>query len=124
MSKNEFVCDCNVIHQEIVDMTNQKMLNDKLFNKIADFYKILQDRTRIKILYALDQSEMCVCDIANVLSMSKSSISHQLGTLRRSGVVKCRKNGKEVYYMLDDDHVKEVIEIAIKHIEHKENMEK
>lgn len=124
MSKNEFVCDCNVIHQEIVDMTNQKMLNDKLFNKIADFYKILQDRTRIKILYALDQSEMCVCDIANVLSMSKSSISHQLGTLRRSGVVKCRKDGKEVYYMLDDDHVKEVIEIAIKHIEHKENMEK
>ena len=62
---------------------------------------------------------MCVCDIANVLNMSKSSISHQLGTLRRSGIVKCRKQGKEVYYMLDDEHVKQVFEIASEHIEHK-----
>ena len=60
----------------------------------------------------------CVCDIANVLGMSKSSISHQLGT-RRSGIVKCRKVGKEVFYTLDDEHVKEVFEVAIEHIEHK-----
>ena len=61
----------------------------------------------------------CVCDISNVLVMSKSSISHQLGTLRRSGIVKCRKVGKEVFYTLDDEHVKEVFEVAIEHIEHK-----
>ncbi|MCM1370381.1 MAG: metalloregulator ArsR/SmtB family transcription factor [Clostridium sp.] len=120
MSKNEFVCDCNVIHQDIVDKIINEMLEDEFFYKMADFYKILGDTTRMKILYALDKEEMCVCDIANVLSMSKSSISHQLGTLRRSGIVRCRKAGKEVYYMLDDDHVRKVIEIGIDHIEHKE----
>lgn len=120
MAKNEFVCDCNIIHQDVVDEITSVMLKDDLFYKIADFFKILGDTTRTKILFALDKKEMCVCDIANVLNMSKSSISHQLGTLRRSGIVRCRKDGKEVYYMLDDDHVKKVIEVAIEHIEHKE----
>ena len=119
MSKNEFICDCNVIHQEVVDKTLKQMKDEDLFNKMAEFFKILGDTTRVKILFALDRNEMCVCDIANVLSMSKSSISHQLGTLRRSGIVKCRREGKEVYYMLDDDHVKEVFEVAVEHIEHK-----
>ena len=77
------------------------------------------DTTRAKILFALDQNEMCVCDIANVLGMSKSSISHQLGTLRRMSIVKCRRQGKEVYYTIDDDHVKGLFELGIEHIEHK-----
>ncbi len=119
MSKNEFVCDCNVIHQDIVDDTRKNMLDEFTFNSLAEFFKIIGDTTRTKILFALDQNEMCVCDIANVLGMSKSSISHQLGTLRRSGIVKCRKEGKEVFYMLDDEHVKKVFEIGIEHIEHK-----
>lgn len=119
MSRNEFICDCNVIHQDMVDDTIKRMLDEDLFNKLAEFFKILGDTTRMKILFALDQNEMCVCDIANVLGMSKSSISHQLGTLRRSGIVKCRKSGKEVFYMLDDEHVKEVFEIGVEHIEHK-----
>lgn len=119
MSKNEFVCDCNMIHQDVVESTTKGMLEEDTFNKLAEFFKILGDTTRVKILFALDRNEMCVCDIANVLNMSKSSISHQLGTLRRSGIVKCRKAGKEVYYMLDDEHVKEVFEIGVEHIEHK-----
>ena len=119
MAKNEFICDCNVIHQDVVDSTTKSMPDADTFNKLAEFFKILGDTTRVKILFALDQNEMCVCDIANVLEMSKSSISHQLGTLRRSGIVKCRKSGKEVFYMLDDNHVKEVFEIGIEHIEHK-----
>lgn len=119
MSRNEFICDCNIIHQEVVDKTLEKMPDGDLFNKLAEFFKILGDTTRARILFALDQNEMCVCDIANVLGMSKSSISHQLGTLRRSGIVKCRKEGKEVYYMLDDDHVKGLFELGIEHIEHK-----
>ena len=86
---------------------------------MADFFKLLGDTTRAKILFSLDQNEMCVCDIANVLGMSKSSISHQLGILRRAGIVKCRKEGKEVYYMLDDDHVKRSFELGLEHIEHK-----
>lgn len=119
MSKNEFICDCNIIHQDVVESTMKKMTDEYLFSKLAEFFKILGDITRAKILFALDQNEMCVCDIANVLGMSKSSISHQLGTLRRSGIVKCRKQGKEVYYMLNDEHVSRLFELGIEHIEHK-----
>ena len=72
MSKNEFICDCNIIHQDVVKNTLRKMPEDDLFNKLAEFFKILGDTTRAKILFALDQNEMCVCDIANVLGMSKS----------------------------------------------------
>ena len=86
---------------------------------MADFFSIIVVTTSVIILDAWDKNELCVCDIANVLGMSKSSISHQLGTLRRSGIVKCRKVGKEVFYTLDDEHVKEVFEVAIEHIEHK-----
>jgi len=119
MSKNEFVCDCNIIHQDIVDKTLLEMEDDELLIKLTEFFKILGDTTRVKILNALDKNEMCVCDIANVLNMSKSSISHQLSTLRRSGIVKCKKNGKEVFYTLDDEHVKQVFEVGIEHINHK-----
>lgn len=119
MSKNEFICDCNIIHQEVVDVVLKSMPDGSLFNKLAEFFKILGDTTRAKILFALDKHEMCVCDIANVLGMSKSSISHQLGTLRRMNIVKCRKEGKEVYYTIDDDHVKGLFELGMEHIEHK-----
>ena len=119
MPKNEFVCDCNIIHKDLVDKTLKQMEDEDLLNKLSEFFKILGDTTRTKILYALDKNELCVCDIANILNMSKSSISHQLGTLRRSGIVKCKKRGKEVFYMLDDEHVKQVFEVGIEHIEHK-----
>ena len=119
MSKNEFVCDCNIIHKDIVKDTINKMADEELLNKLAEFFKIVGDTTRVKILYALDKNALCVCDIANVLGMSKSSISHQLGTLRRSGIVKCKKIGKEVFYTLDDEHVRQVFEVGIEHIEHK-----
>lgn len=119
MSKNEFICDCNVIHKDKVEDTIKKMGDEDLLNKLSEFFKILGDTTRAKILFALDKNELCVCDIANVLGMSKSSVSHQLGTLRRSGIVRCKKVGKEVFYMLDDDHVKQVFEVGIEHIEHK-----
>ena len=110
MSKNEFICDCNIIHEDKVKKTLKAMPDENTFNKIAEFFKIMGDTTRTKILFALDSNEMCVCDIANVLNMTKSSISHQLGTLRRMNIVKCRREGKEVYYTLDDDHIKEVFE--------------
>ena len=119
MSRNEFICDCNVIHKDKVEDTIKKMCDEDLLNKLSEFFKILGDTTRVKILFALDKNELCVCDIANVLGMSKSSVSHQLGTLRRSGIVRCKKVGKEVFYMLDDDHVKQVFEVGIEHIEHK-----
>lgn len=120
MVKNEYSCDCSAIHPELVDKISKNMPNIELCEKISKFFKILGDITRAKILFALDQSEMCVCDIAAVLGMSKSSISHQLSFLRKSGIVKCRKIGKEVFYMLDDEHVKEVFEIGVKHVNHKD----
>ena len=119
MSKNEFICDCNIIHQDVVKSTLEQMIDNNLLINVSDFFKILGDVTRAKILFALDKNEMCVCDIANVLNMTKSSISHQLSTLRESGIVKCRKVGKEVFYALDDEHVKQVFEIGIEHIQHK-----
>ena len=121
MSENEVMCDCNIIHEDVVNNTLKKMLPQDLFDKLAEFFKIIGDPTRTKILFALDQNEMCVCDIANVVGMSKSSVSHQLAILRNSGIVKYRREGKEVYYTLDDEHVKQVFEVGIEHIEHKNN---
>lgn len=120
MTKNEFTCDCNIIHEDLVKESKKLMPEENLFYKLADFFKIVGDTTRAKILFVLDKNELCVCDIANVLNMTKSSISHQLSTLRRAGIVKCRKEGKEVYYMLDDDHVKGLFELGFEHIEHRE----
>lgn len=119
MSKNEYICDCNIIHKDIVEDTLKKMGDESLLIDLAEFFKILGDTTRVKILHALDQNEMCVCDIANVLQMSKSSISHQLSTLKKSGIVKCKKIGKEVFYTLDDEHVQQVFEVGFEHIEHR-----
>ena len=119
MSKNEIICDCNIIHQDVVNKTLKEMEKDELLTKLAEFFKILGDTTRVKILNALDKNEMCVCDIANVLNMTKSSISHQLSVLRKNGIVKYKKIGKEVFYSLDDEHVKQVFEVGIEHINHK-----
>ena len=118
----EFCCDCNVIHEDVVNDAISKMPDRAVLDEVANFFKILGVPTRMKILFALDSNEMCVCDIANVLSMTKSAVSHQLATLRRSGIVKCRKSGKEVYYTLDDEHVKEVFEVALSHVMHKERL--
>ena len=118
MSKNEFICDCNIIHEDIVKKVLNIMIKQEKINKISDFFKILGDSTRAKIIAALDQNEMCVCDIANVLQMTKSSVSHQLAILRKAKLVKYRKEGKTVYYSLSDNHVQEVFESALDHINH------
>ena len=120
--KDAEICDCNVIHEAIVNQTKEKMLDNDFINEISLFFKILGDNTRVKILFALDNNEMCVCDIANVLNMTKSSISHQLSFLKQNNIVKCNRVGKEVYYSLDDEHVKEVFEVAISHIKHRKDI--
>ena len=122
MSNNEYNCDCNIIHKDTVNQTKERMLDDITLTKVADFFKILGDPTRTKILCALDNNEMCVCDIANVLNMTKSSISHQLNTLRQNNIVKSKKIGKEVFYTLDDEHVTEVFEVALSHIGHEKGI--
>ena len=94
------------------------MLSADVYDRVAGFFKIVGDPTRCKIISILMQNEMCVGDISNVLSMTKSSISHQLSKMKEYGVVKCRKEGKEVYYSLDDNHVAEIFEITVEHIAH------
>lgn len=123
MSKNEFTCDCNRIHHQLVEDTLAAMPQGAFFAQMAGFYKMLGDATRCKIIFALGQSELCVCDLANVLGMSKSSVSHQLSKMRTGGVVKCRREGKEVYYRLDDDHIAEIFSLTSTHLRrcHHEN---
>ena len=82
-----------------------------------DFFKMFADPTRAKILWALDQSELCVCDLGEVLGMSKSAVSHQLGTLRKAHLVKFRREGKNVFYSLKDEHVKSILEVGMEHIQ-------
>lgn len=124
MARNEFSCDCNVIHQEAVLEVLQKMPNENIFKNLANLFKLIGDTTRCRILFVLDQKEMCVCDLANVLNMTKSSISHQLAVLRKSEVVRCRKEGKEVYYTLDDEHIVKLFEIGLEHINHQGKKER
>lgn len=119
MPKNEFICDCKPINEELVNEIKGKMSSDTLYEDVAGFFKIVGDTTRCKIVSALSNSEMCVGDIANVLSMTKSSISHQLTKMKDAGVVKSRKNGKEVYYALDDEHVSEIFMLTVEHMNHR-----
>lgn len=116
MSKNVFICDCNCIHHEVVAHVRNEMPQDKTFMVMAEFYKNLADPTRCKIIFALQNQELCVCDLANILSMTKSSISHQLSKMRTSGVVKCRRAGKEVYYSLNDHHISDIFTTTLTHI--------
>ncbi len=119
MEKKEFMCDCNIIHQNAVNIALKNKPKEKELENLTTLFKILGDSTRTKILWILDHHEMCVCDIANVLNMTKSSISHQLAILREAGIVRFRRNGKEVYYTLDDEHISRLYEIGLEHINHK-----
>lgn len=121
MPKNEYMCDCNIIHKEAVANVLNKLPSTTTFENLAKLFKLIGDSTRCRILFALDNEEMCVCDIANVLKMTKSAVSHQLRLLRQSQIVKTRKSGKEVYYTLDDEHIQKLFEIALEHINHQTN---
>lgn len=116
MPRNAFTCDCHAVNGQLVQQALTDMPTQTEFSLLAAFYKILGDNTRCKLIWSLLGREMCVCDLANVLSMSKSSISHQLRKMREHGVVKCRREGKEVYYSLDDDHVSQLFSVTLTHI--------
>ena len=111
------ICDCDVIHAEVVEEVSRHKPEDEKLYDLADFFKMFGDSTRIKILFALDQNEMCVCDLAVLLNMTKSAISHQLKTLRQVKLVKHRRDGKVTFYSLQDEHVKILLEIGLEHIE-------
>lgn len=116
MGKKEVICDCDIIHLELVNKAKKNILEEDKLLLIADFYKALSDSTRIKIVNLLSTNELCVCDIAVILNMTKSAVSHQLKNLREMNLIKSRKQGKEVWYSLADDHVLEVFKVSLEHI--------
>lgn len=109
-------CSCNIVHENLINNLSKEMLDEEILQDVSDLFKVFSDSTRIKIIFALFKSEMCVCDIAALLEMNQSAISHQLRVLKQSRLVKYRKDGKSVYYSLDDDHIKQIFHMALDHI--------
>ena len=114
----EIIESCNEVHShnDVIEVVKLSMPCDEELYDIAELFKVFGDSTRIKILYVLFKSEMCVCDIAQALSMTQSAISHQLRILKGAGLVKCKRDGKSMIYSLSDDHVRTIIEQGQEHI--------
>lgn len=116
MANDTPTCEYIHVHEDLIKKVEENMpITEELFD-LAELFKIFGDTTRIKILYVLFESEMCVCDIAQVLNMTVSAISHQLRILKQARLVKFRKQGKSVFYSLSDDHIKKIIDNGIEHI--------
>ncbi|MBQ8649554.1 MAG: helix-turn-helix transcriptional regulator [Clostridia bacterium] len=109
-------CESSEVHKDLVDTVAKGMPSIDTLYDLAELYKVFGDSTRIRILYVLLESEVCVCDIADVLDMTVSAISHQLRVLKNAGLVKFRKQGKVCYYSLADNHVKTIIAQGIEHV--------
>ena len=103
-------------HSELLQKIKKDMPADELLQDLGDLFKIFGDTTRIKIMYALYEGEMCVCAISELLNMTQSAISHQLKTLKDANLVSARRDGKEIYYSLSDEHVKSIIAEGFEHI--------
>ena len=121
MSRSNISCDCEVIHEEMVEKSKIAMPLDEEVLSVAKLFKVLGDNTRCRIVFSLIDIELCVCDICSLLNMTKSAISHQLSTLKQAHVVKSRREGKSIYYSLDDRHVKDIIRDTLVHIKHTSN---
>ncbi|MDD6794933.1 MAG: metalloregulator ArsR/SmtB family transcription factor [Clostridiaceae bacterium] len=109
-------CSTNVVHSDIVNKVKACIPKEEVLYDLAEFFKVFGDSTRIKIICALFESEMCVCDLAAILGVSQSAVSHQLRTLRTARLVRFRREGKVVYYSLDDEHIKHIFDEGLNHI--------
>ena len=109
-------CSCDIVHENVIEMVKKKMPQEEKLYDLAELFKVFGDTTRVKIISALFEAEMCVCDIAELLSMTQSAISHQLRVLRQARLVKHRKEGKVVFYSLDDEHIKTIFNQGLEHI--------
>ena len=110
-------CQADIVHTDVLETVRAQLPPDELLYDLAELFKIFGDSTRIKILYALLQSELCVCDIAGLLDVTQSAVSHQLRVLKASKLVKFRREGKVVFYSLADDHVSRILSQGMEHIE-------
>ncbi|MBQ7307220.1 MAG: winged helix-turn-helix transcriptional regulator [Clostridia bacterium] len=114
--KEKYTCDIDAIHTDLVDHLSKSLPKNETLDSLSEFFKIFSDKSRLKILWLLDKNELCVCDIAHLLNMTKSAVSHQLKTLRLANLVRTRRQGKEVYYKLSDNHIAQIFETALCHI--------
>ena len=103
-------------HEHVVQSVLKKMPADEELYDLSDLFRMISDATRIRILYVLFESEMCVCDIARLLNMSQSAISHQLRALKQAKLVTCRREGKTIFYTLSDHHVRSIMNQGLEHI--------
>lgn len=110
-------CEFAFVHEDIVNAVNKKMPDEDVLYDLAELFRVFGDSTRIKILYVLFESEMCVCDIAQLLGMKQSAISHQLKNLKQARLVTSRREGKSIFYSLSDEHVRSMIGQGLEHIE-------
>ena len=109
-------CEYLYVHQDVVEKVTSEMPEDETLYDLAELFKVFGDSTRIKILYALFEEELCVCDIAQLLGLTPAAVSHQLRVLKTSKLVKNRRDGKNVFYSLADDHVRRIIDQGMEHI--------
>ena len=117
MQKSHYTCDCNAIHEDVIARVQASMPAGEQFRTLSNLYKMFADPTRLKILWALSSERMCVCDLAVLLGMTKSAVSHQLKSLRLTNLVHNERQGKNVYYSLVDCHVREMLENGFAHSE-------
>ena len=110
-------CDCNEIHEDLLKILNYTMPEETELYDLAELFKVFGDSTRIRILFVLFEAEVCVCDLAKVLNMTQSAISHQLRILKANKLVNSRREGKSVFYSLADGHVRTIIAQGREHIE-------
>ena len=110
-------CECNEVHEELLKIVNKTMPEETELYDLAELFKVFGDSTRIRILFVLFEAEVCVCDLAKVLNMTQSAISHQLRILKQNKLVKSRREGKSIFYSLADDHVRTIIAHGREHIE-------
>ena len=114
---DEMTCDVREVHPEIVEKINKRMPHEDTLYDIAELFKVFGDSTRIRILYVLMEAELCVCDIADILGMTQSAISHQLRILKANRLVKSKRSGKSIFYSLADEHVRSILGQGQEHIE-------
>ena len=112
----EDACQVRVVHLERVAQAKRSKLPDRTLNRLSLIYKALGDQTRLKILLALSDGEMCVCDLASYLCLSESAVSHQLRRLRELALVKNRREGQILYYSLDDNHIADLLKVGLEHL--------
>ena len=109
-------CDFIHAHEDVVEKVRQELPGEDTLYDLTELFRIFGDSTRVRILYVLFESEMCVCDIAALLGMTQSAISHQLRALKNVRLVKSRREGRTVFYSLADDHVKTIIDQGLEHV--------